>query len=351
MDGDQANRLPLPEGFATEVIVQEHLDAGLLPPGRWTLIGDENVRSHWTDNRLPEPPGTLWVPTSETTKRLEHLGPWLETWASLPLHRDATILAVGGGVLTDMAGLAAALFLRGVTWHCWPTTLLSQVDAGLGGKTGVNLSAGKNLAGAFHPPERMVVCTDFLATLPQRHRIAGAWELFKHALIEGDLDWAEHLLACAAPGIEDLKRSLLQKGDVVHRDLKERNERKLLNLGHTLGHALESGSRFELLHGEAVGLGTLAACLLAETQDLPPFPAEFLHRFADRLRPLADRIPPWEACLPILSRDKKALGESRGNQESAIHCVLPVRGRRAVLRLLPPDAWALAHARLVALLH
>jgi 3-dehydroquinate synthetase len=124
-----------------------------------------------------------------------------------------------------------------------------------------------------------------------------------------------------------------------------------LNLGHTLGHALESASQFELLHGEAVGLGTLAACLLAGTQDLPEFPEEFLRRFADRLRPLAGRIPAWEACLPVLSRDKKALGESKGSKKSAIHCVLPVRGRRAILRLLPPDAWAVAHARLVVLLH
>ena len=351
MSGDKVARLSLPEGFATEVFVQEHLDGDLLPIGRWTLIGDEKVRNHWTRNHLPEPPGTLWVPTSETTKCLDSLVPWLETWASLPLHRNATLVAIGGGVLTDMAGLAASLFLRGVTWHCWPTTLLAQVDAGLGGKTAVNLSSGKNLAGTFHPPERMVVCTDFLSTLTQRHLEAGAWELFKHALIEGDLEWAEHLLACESPQLEDLKRSLLQKGNVVHRDLREMNERKLLNLGHTLGHALESASRFELLHGEAVGLGTLAACLLAETQGLPVFPQEFLRRFSDRLRPLAERIPAWEACLPILSRDKKAVGESKESKESTIHCVLPVLGQHAILRLLPPGAWAIAHARLVALLH
>jgi len=343
-------RLPLPQGFPTEVFLGEPLAAGLLPPGPWTLIGDERVRDHWTGRHLPEPPGTLWVPTRERTKRLDTLVPWLEAWASLPLHREATIVAVGGGVLTDMAGLAAALFLRGVAWHCWPTTLLAQVDAGLGGKTAVNLAAGKNLAGAFHPPARMVVCTDFLSTLPARQRDAGAWELFKHALIEGDLPWAERLLACPAPGLEDLERSLLQKGAVVHLDPQERGERKLLNLGHTLGHALESASRFELLHGEAVGLGTLAACLLAEAEGLPAQSGEFLQRLADRLRPLAGLIPAWEDCLPALARDKKALSGPGGTGESAIHCVLPVRGRRAVLRLLPPDAWAGAHARMVALL-
>ena len=340
----------MPEGFPTEVVLRQSLAEDLLPEGRWTLLGDENVRSHWTDHRFPEPPGTLWVPTSESLKRLESLIPWLEAWACLPLHRDATIVAVGGGVLTDMAGLAAALFLRGVAWHCWPTTLLAQVDAGLGGKTAVNLAAGKNLAGAFHPPERLVVCTDFLATLPRRHLAAGAWELCKHALIEGDLAWAERLLAGETPGLGDLERSLGQKGAVVHRDAREQGERKLLNLGHTLGHALESASGFELLHGEAVGLGTLAACLLAEAEGLPAFPEDFLRGFAQRLRPLAGRIPAWEACLPVLARDKKASGASKGSEESGIHCVLPVPGQRAVLRTLPPHAWAAAHARLVALL-
>ena len=343
-------RLPLPDGFPTEVLVLDRLDAGLLPETTWTLIGDENVRIHWTRNQLPEPEGTLWVPTSEDAKSLETILPWLETWASLPLHRDATIVAVGGGVLTDMAGLAASLFLRGVTWHCWPTTLLAQVDAGLGGKTAVNLSSGKNLVGAFHPPARMVVCAEFLTTLPQRHLQSGAWELFKHALIEGDLPWAETLLAREGPGVEDLKRSLLQKGGVVHRDFREKGERKLLNLGHTLGHALESASHFDLLHGEAVGLGTLAACLLAEAQGLPPFPETFLRTFANHLKPFANRLPTWESCLPILRRDKKALGESLGIQGSAIHCVLPMPGQRAILRLLPPEAWAPIHARLSDLL-
>jgi len=344
------SRLPLPEGFATEILVQEHLEGRLLPDGKWVLIGDENVRSHWSEHQLPEPEGTLWVPTSEASKRLETITPWLESWAALPLHRDATIVAVGGGVLTDMAGLAAALFLRGVTWHCWPTTLLSQVDAGLGGKTAVNLPSGKNLAGAFHPPQRMVVCTDFLATLSPRHREAGGWELFKHALIEGDLNWAEDLLAKPTPSLGDLKRSLLQKAGVVHRDLREQGERKLLNLGHTLGHALESASDFALLHGEAVGLGTLAACLLSEQQGLQPFPESFLHRFAARLKPLAGLVPAWERCRPILTRDKKAVTEAQAGSGSTIHCVLPVPGQHAVLRPLPPDVWATAHARLQDLL-
>lgn len=343
----QSAPLAVPEGFPTEVLVLDAIDSNLLPTGPWVLIGDENVRSHWIRHGLPEPAGSLWVPTSEATKRLESVASWLESWASVPLHRDATVVAVGGGVLTDMGGLAASLFLRGVQWHSWPTTLLSQVDAGLGGKTGVNLSAGKNLAGAFHPPARMVVCAEFLQTLSPRHIQAGAWELFKTALIQGDLPWAQALLARATPSPEDLKRSLLFKAGVTHRDFREAGERRLLNLGHTLGHALESASAFSLLHGEAVGLGTLAACLLAENQGLPAFPKAFIERFAERLRPLGDRIAPWPACLPILARDKKA---AEGSGPAAIHCVLPIPGQIAVLRLLPPEAWAPAHLRLKALL-
>jgi len=339
--------LAVPEGFPTEVYVQDAIAGSFLPAGPWVLIGDENVRGHWLRHGLPEPQGSLWVPTSESTKRLETLAAWLEAWASVPLHRDATVVAVGGGVLTDMGGLAAALFLRGVTWHSWPTTLLSQVDAGLGGKTGVNLSSGKNLAGAFHPPSRMVVCAEFLQTLAPRQVQAGAWELFKTALIQGDLPWAEALLAKETPSSEDLRRALAFKAGVTHRDFRETGERRLLNLGHTLGHALESASGFSLLHGEAVGLGTLAACLLAESQGLPAFPEAFLKRFAERLKPLGDRIAPWADCLPILARDKKA---ASGSGPAAIHCVLPIPGQLAALRLLPPEAWAPSHRSLRALL-
>lgn len=349
MNDSARTSLAVPEGFPTEVFVQDTIDADLLPKGTWVLIGDENVHGHWIRHGLPEPPGSLWVPTSEPTKRLETLVPWLETWAGVPLHRNITVVAVGGGVLTDMGGLAASLFLRGVTWHSWPTTLLSQVDAGLGGKTGVNLGAGKNLAGAFHPPARMVVCAEFLETLDPRQIQAGAWELFKTALIQGDLPWAEALLAQERPSSGDLKRSLAFKAGVTHRDFRETGERRLLNLGHTLGHALETASKFQLLHGEAVGLGILAACCLAEDQGLPPFPAPFLERLAARLKPLGHRIAPWTECLPILARDKKAAGGPQGSAP-AIHCVLPIPGQIAVQRLLTPDAWEPAHHRLQALL-
>jgi 3-dehydroquinate synthase len=340
-------RLPLPDAFPTEVHVLDRLEPRLLPEAPWVVIGDAAVRQTWQDSAMPEPPGSLWVQVGEAHKHLETLLPWLEHWASIPLHREAVIVAVGGGVLTDMAGLAASLFLRGLAWQAWPTTLLAQVDAGLGGKTAVNLLAGKNLAGAFHPPQRMVVCTAFLASLPSRQLESGRWELLKTALMEGDAAWAECILDEATPAEPSLVRALALKAGKVHRDLRESGERKLLNLGHTLGHALEAASEFRLLHGEAVGLGTLAACFLAESEGLPPFPEDLLQRICLRLTPLAPEIAPWDRCLPWLLRDKKAVSTGTG---AAVHCVLPRSGSPAELRFLPTEAWGPAHARLLTAL-
>ena len=242
------------------------------------------------------------------------------------------VVALGGGVLTDMVGLAASLFLRGLAWQAWPTTLLAQVDAGLGGKTAVNLSAGKNLAGAFHPPQRLVVCRDFLESLPARHLASGRWELLKTALLVGDGAWAGQILDEPRPSEASLVRALSIKARHVHRDLRESGERKLLNLGHTLGHALEAASEYRLLHGEAVGLGTLAACFLAEAQGFPPFPADLLQRCVQRLAPLAPEIASWDRCLPWLVRDKKAV--SRGTEGGDTLRSAPTRKLRRVA--LPP---------------
>lgn len=341
--------LPLPEGFPTEVFVTEGLPADLLPVTPWVLLGDIAVQGVWRAHGLPEPTGTRWVQVDERAKRLETLVPWLEAWAALPLHRDATLLAVGGGILTDMGGLAAALYLRGIPWHGWPTTLLAQVDAGLGGKTAVNLAAGKNLAGAFHPPTRLVVSSTFLDSLPARQVGAGRWEVFKMALMAGDLAWAEALLATPRPAPESMARALRMKAEVVHRDLHEHGERRLLNLGHTLGHALEVASGHALLHGEAVGLGCLAACFLAESQGLATWPRSLLEALVRELRPLRGHLAPWDHCLPILARDKKAHRDVDSG-EPVIHAILPVPGETAHQLRLPPAAWAAAHGQLLAAL-
>lgn len=347
-------RLATPSGFATEVFLLEAPDPALLPQGPWTLIGDRLLREVWLGSGMPEPSHALWVSVPEEEKKLRAVVPWLEHWARVPLHREATVVALGGGVLSDLAGLAAALYLRGIAWQVWPTTLLAMADAALGGKTGADLAAGKNLVGAFHAPRRLVACTTFLAGLPRRQSENGRWELVKVALILGELGWAQEMLQEGPVKIAWVERALAYKAGVVHRDPREAGERRLLNLGHTLGHALEAASGYQLLHGEAVGLGLLGACLLAEQQGLKAFPPAFLETLAQRLAPLAPLVAPWTDCLPLLHRDKKAQqapGHTEETPAAEIHCILPRPGEPAVQRLLAPQAWEGPHARLTELLH
>jgi 3-dehydroquinate synthetase len=346
-------RLATPTGFATEVFLQETPDPSLLPEGPWTLVGDVRLREAWTGAGMPEPAHTLWVSVSEEEKKLRTILPWLEHWARVPLHREATVVALGGGVLSDMAGLASALYLRGVAWQVWPTSLLAMADAALGGKTGVDLAAGKNLVGAFHAPRRLVACTAFLESLPARHLENGRWELVKTALIQGEMAWATEMIQDGPVKFAWVERALAYKAGVVHRDPREAGERRLLNLGHTLGHALEAASGYGLLHGEAVGLGLLGTCLLAEELGLKAFPSAFLEALARRLAPLAPLVAPWPACLPLLLRDKKAKhvpGAAEDAPATEIHCILPRYGEPAIQRTLPPGAWESPHARLIDLL-
>ncbi len=347
-------RLATPSGFATEVFLLEGPDRELLPEGPWTLVGDQCLREAWIGAGMPEPEHALWVSVPEEEKKLRTVIPWLEHWARVPLHRDATVVAIGGGVLTDLTGLAASLYLRGVAWQVWPTTVLAMADAALGGKTGADLTAGKNLVGAFHPPRRLVACTDFLASLPERHAENGRWELVKTALIQGEMGWALEMLQDGPVKFGWVERALAYKAGVVHRDPREAGERRLLNLGHTLGHALEAASGYTLLHGEAVGLGLLGSCFLAEEQGLKPFPASVLEALVRRLVPLAPRIAPWPDCQTLLARDKKAMrvsGNMEGDGSIQIHCILPRPNEFAVQRTLPPQAWEGAHAKLLSLLH
>ena len=341
-------RLATPAGFPTEVFILEAPSAELLPQGPWVLVGDEALRETWRTAGMPEPEGARWEPMTESRKRLETILPWLEEWSRLPLHRDATVVAVGGGVLSDLAGLAAALYMRGIAWQAWPTTLLSMADAGLGGKTGADLSTGKNLIGAFHAPKRLVACTEFLQTLPERQMENGRYELLKTAMLLGDPSWMDDLLGAEPTRKVWIERALAFKAEITHRDPYEQGERRLLNLGHTLGHALESASGYQLLHGECVGIGLLASCLLSESQGHRSFPATQIAALTARLTPLLSILPPWEALLPWLRRDKKGTDLSASGLE--IHCILPRPGESAIQRLLPPDAWGEPYARVRHLL-
>jgi 3-dehydroquinate synthase len=250
---------------------------------------------------------------SEETKRLAEVEAMCDALAERSVQRDGYAVALGGGVLTDLAGLAAALYLRGVPWVSLPSTLLAQVDAGLGGKTGANLRAGKNLVGAFHQP-RLVVCdTDLLATLPPRERWSGLAEVVKCALLEGGelLERCEQSLERAAEGdavaLAPLVEGALKlKARIVEEDEREGAKRAFLNLGHTVGHALEAATGYaRFTHGEAVALGLRGMLELC-----PSMPQrDRAKKLVERLRvavPATLDARERDAALAAMARDKKA---------------------------------------------
>ena len=212
------------------------------------------------------------LPDGEQYKTLETLDEIFTALLSHRLDRDCTLVALGGGVIGDMAGFAAACYQRGVHFIQIPTTLLAQVDSSVGGKTAVKHPLGKNMIGAFYQPRCVLADTDTLKTLPDRELSAGLAEVIKYGLIRDlpFLEWLEdhieQLLARDAAALtEAIERSCRNKADIVAADERETGERALLNLGHTFGHAIETGMGYgEWLHGEAVAVGmNLAADLSA----------------------------------------------------------------------------------------
>jgi shikimate kinase / 3-dehydroquinate synthase len=212
-------------------------------------------------------------------------------WYALRLERGGTLVALGGGCTTDVAGFAAATYLRGIDWVSVPTTLVGQADAAIGGKTAIDLTDAKNLIGAFHWPVRTVIDPATLETLPEVELANGRAEVVKTGLLAGEPLWE-------LPLAEQVRRSAAFKTAICLRDPHDRGERAQLNLGHTFAHALETAAGFELPHGRAVALGLLAALRLsgldtsAVEQALRPEPVR------------VDREDAWAA----LARDKKVVG-------------------------------------------
>jgi len=212
------------------------------------------------------------LPDGERYKTLETLGHVIDALVDAKLNRDATVLALGGGVVGDIAGFAAACYQRGIDHVQVPTTLLAQVDSSVGGKTGVNHPGGKNLIGAFHQPRAVMADTDTLATLPDRELRAGLAEVIKYGCVWDPLlfDWLDlnldKLIARDAAALgHAILRSCAIKARVVAQDERESHVRAILNFGHTFGHAIEAATQFETyLHGEAVGLGMLMATDLSQ---------------------------------------------------------------------------------------
>lgn len=223
----------------------------------------ESVMTALSDRRVLD----VRLPDGEQYKTLDNVSRVLDVLVANRFGRDSLVVALGGGVIGDLAGFTAACYQRGIAFAQMPTTLLSQVDSSVGGKTGVNHPGGKNLIGAFHQPAVVLSDTDTLRSLPLRELRAGLAEVIKYALIFdiAFLDWLEKnmdaLLALDAKALSHaIYRSCELKAEVVRRDEHEQGDRALLNFGHTFGHAIEAATGYkELLHGEAVGVGMLIA--------------------------------------------------------------------------------------------
>jgi len=260
---------------------------------------------------------TLFFPGGEENKRLSSVEVLAEEMLEKGGDRASLVIGFGGGIVTDLAGFLAAIFMRGVPFISVPTTLLAQVDAGVGGKTGANLKSGKNLIGAFHQPLAVLADTSLLSTLPERELRTGLFEVLKCGIIRSEplfrtmVDDARLVLQRDAPTIETLiAESVRIKCEVVSADEKEQGVRRILNFGHTVGHAIEAETHYaRFLHGEAVGTGMKAAAWLSQSAGkIDESVAREIVAAVDLYGPVptaADLDP--ERLLARLAKDKKTL--------------------------------------------
>lgn len=297
--------------------------------GKLFVVTTEDVwRLHRAklDPRITAFSSVVLFPGGEPNKRLSSLEQLADQLLAEGADRTSLIIGFGGGIVTDVSGFLAAVFMRGIPVLQIPTTLLAQVDAAVGGKTGVNLVGGKNLLGSFHQPIAVLIDPDVLATLPEREYRAGLYEVIKCAVIRDPALFrtlasrASEVFAQQPDVLDELICGAVRiKAEVVSADEREGDLRRILNFGHTVGHAIEAESRYSrFLHGEAVGWGMLIAIRLAElVEELKPATARSMEQLIAAYGPL----PPangldTENLLARLAKDKKTL-------QGAVHFVLP----------------------------
>ena len=275
------------------------------------VIYDENVA--WVAGEVMEAvpvKGAFGLETSEELKTLETVQELCRQLMEADASRKAFLLAVGGGITTDLTGFAAAIYKRGIRYANVPTTLLAQVDAAIGGKTGVNLDGYKNMLGAFRMPEFTYICEEVLKTLPPREFRAGKAEMLKTFLL-GDAKAYEQALS-ASEWQPLITRAAQIKADIVHQDPEEHGIRATLNLGHTFGHAIEHEAQEggeDIHHGEAVAMGMILAARLAERKGLAQNGLEARLKADFEASGLPVECPyPLEALAQALEKDKKAAG-------------------------------------------
>ena len=269
---------------------------------------------------LPEATPVLRVASGEAQKRLATVERLTEELAALGADRSSIVLALGGGVIGDLAGFVAAIYMRGIGCVQVPTTLLAQVDSSVGGKTGANLAAGKNLVGAFHHPLAVYADLDTLGTLPSAELRAGLQEAVKAGIIRDSvlfelMERERSAILAGDPELlqEVVARSVRVKAEVVGADEREGGLRMILNLGHTLGHAIEATTAYtQLLHGEAIAWGMLAALQIASRRELVS--QTDADRMANAIRaygPLRSFEASPEQLVALTARDKKNRGGTR----------------------------------------
>jgi 3-dehydroquinate synthase len=300
-----------------------------------------------------EAPAVLFLPNGERNKRLTSVESLAEQLSRAGADRDSLLIAFGGGVLGDITGFLAAIYMRGIRYVQIPTTFLAQVDSSIGGKTGVNLATGKNLIGSFHHPQAVFADTTLLTTLPPRELRAGLQEsikagviydarLFRYmeqnteAILAGDPQALTHVVSA----------SVRVKADVVSKDEKESGLRMILNFGHTVGHAIEAATQYkQLLHGEAVAWGMIAALNVARNRKaIDPKQADRIESLILRYGPLPPFKATAEKLAALTSRDKK-------NRSGTLSFVLPTSiGTAKIVRDVTNDELLAATKSMLALM-
>ena len=247
-------------------------------PGKDFLLVDENVMKFHHDliSDVFSKPAPIIIPSGEKSKSFKSLSELSEKLAGYPVRRNDRLWAIGGGVTGDLTGFLASIYQRGIAFYQVPTTLLSMVDSSVGGKTGINLSQGKNMIGAFYRPCAVYIHTPFLETLPENQKLSGLAEVFKSAVIRSPAllryldDHVPQIRNWDAEILGQLSQMAIKvKAEVVRKDEQEKSLRAILNFGHTLGHAIEAFLNYKkLTHGEAVSIGMAYATYLSYQRNM-----------------------------------------------------------------------------------
>ena len=318
------------------------------------------VRSKWGNRFLAALSAEGWeakvlnMPDGERHKRMATVEALAEKLVSLRADRSAVIVALGGGVVGDVTGFLSSVYMRGVDVVQVPTTVLAQVDASVGGKTGVNLKSGKNLVGTFYQPRVVLIDPQVLTTLPEREFRSGLYEALKCGVI-ANLELFEHfeqnrdkILARDPAALEWLiTKSVRLKAEVVAADERESGLRRVLNFGHTIGHALEADTNYRhFLHGEAVAWGMIAAANIAA--EIGKLPFQSLQRIVEAVRSLGELPKVTSAPQRIV----RLLGSDKKTSNGVVHFVLPSKiGQVEVVPDVPQSAVVSSIQKLRALSH